>query len=108
MVNLKLRIAGITCTPPILESVTEDSAMVFRFVWNYDGVDYSSDNTTSAQVLYSINGGSTFNAAAPALSYPNTETVIDLTEVPAEIFQFKIHLLNRTCDEDSNIINYSI
>ena len=52
MVNLKLRIVGITCTPPILESVTEDSAMVFRFVWNYDGVDYSSDNTTSAQVLY--------------------------------------------------------
>ena len=108
MANSKLRIAGITCTPPILESVTEDSAMVFRFVWNYDGVDYAHDATTSVTVYYSINGGSTFNAAAPALSYPTTEKVIDLTEVPAEIFQFKIRLLNRTCNKDSNIINYSI
>ena len=60
------------------------------------------------QVIIQLQHRFYINAAAPALSYPNTETVIDLTEVPAEIFQFKIHLLNRTCDEDSNIINYSI
>ena len=108
MPALKLKIAGIICTPPILESVIETSDKIFQVDWSYDGVDYTSDNTTSVQLYYSINGGTTFNIAAPAVSYPGTEVTVDFTEIPSEVFHFKVKLVNRTCNEESNVINYTI
>lgn len=108
MPNLKLKVAGITCTPPILDSVIETADKIFQIDWSYDGVDYSSDNTTTVQLYYSINGGATFNIGAPAVSYPETRVTVDFTEVPAEIFHFKVKLVNRSCNEESNTIIYQI
>lgn len=108
MPALKLKIAGITCTAPILVSVSEESPKVFLFVWNFDGVDYSYDNTTTVQVYYSINSGVSYQQGAPAIYFPNTTTIIDMTEIPSEVFYFKVRLVNRSCNEDSNIIIYAI
>lgn len=105
--NLKLRITGLTCITPILESVTHLIDRQFALVWNYNGADYSGDITTVISVLVS-NDNINFQLVPGLVGYPGTSKTVDMKDELWEIFYFKVQLINRNCNEISNTIMQTI
>lgn len=104
---LNLRVEGITCTPPILVSVTHTVDKTFDLVWSYDGVDYSYDPTTTISI-YVSNDDIVYELFPPIYDYPETMANVDLIDRLWEIFYFKVKLVNRACSEFSNTIMQTI
>jgi hypothetical protein len=104
---LNIRVEGITCTPPILVSVTHVFDKSFDLVWDYDGVDYSSDPTTTISI-YISNDDIVYELFPPIYDYPQTTATVDLKDKLWEIFYFKLKLVNRDCNEFSNTIMKTI
>lgn len=104
---LKLRIAGLTCAPPILETVNRIIDREFELTWNYDSIDYSGDTTTAVGV-YVSNDDITYELVPGPVPYPGIQKNINLNDKDWEIFYFKVKLSNRTCSEFSNKITIQI
>lgn len=103
MAQLKMRVAAIVCTPPILESVTNLGDKQFELVWNYNGVDYSSDPGVDVRI-YISQDDINYELVPGAIIYPQTSKIIDLQDHMWEFFYFKIRVFSFPCEVFSNVI----
>ena len=105
---LRIEVAGLVCEPPNLitaVNVPLNSYEDFELSWNYGGIDYSGDTTTSVTIQYSIDGGTTWtNYAGGVIMYPETTASINIPSITWEFIHFRLRLLNRNCSEYSNVI----
>lgn len=105
---LRIEVAGLVCAPPNLITAKNEplnSYEDFELSWDYDGVDYSGDNTTSITIQYSLDGGITWdNYTGGTFDFTETSASITIPSIFWEFIDFRLHLLNRNCSEYSNVI----
>lgn len=105
---LRIEVDGFVCAPPNLVSATNNpsnSYENFDLDWNYGFTYYSSDSETSVSLQYSLDGGETWNNyMGDVFGLTDTSASITIPSITWEFIHFRLHLLNRSCSEYSNVI----
>lgn len=105
---LRIEVAGLSCAPPNLITAKNEplnSYEDFELSWDYGGIDYSGDTTTSITIQYSLDGGTSWNNYAGGIvMYPETTASINIPSIIWENIHFRIYVSNRSCYEYSNVI----